>query len=130
MLVRTFISLCEYGGNISAYFVLLCICPSINLYYGIYTVRPLCSYVLHICTYVTVCSYRHTAAITNRMATVIISDLQCGVLYNITAEGALNGTLVGPKSPHGNVTAGPCPVIASTYVYVCAYTYCVFKYVA
>ena len=47
------------------------------------------------------------------MATVTINDLQCGVTYNITAEGALNGTLVGPKSPHGNVTAGPCPVTAS-----------------
>ena len=34
-------------------------------------------------------------------------------MYNITAEGALNGTLVGPGSPHGNVAAGPCPVIAS-----------------
>ena len=50
------------------------------------------------------------------MATVIINDLQCGVTYNITAEGALNGTLVGPGSSNGNVTAGPCPVIASTYV--------------
>ena len=48
------------------------------------------------------------------MATVIISDLQCGVTYNITAEGALNGMLVGPGSPHGNVAAGPCPVIPST----------------
>ena len=51
------------------------------------------------------------------MATVTISDLQCGVTYNITAEGALNGILVGPKSPHGNVTAGPCPVIASVCIY-------------
>ena len=47
------------------------------------------------------------------MATVTINDLQCGVTYNITAEGALNGTLVGPGSPHGKITAGPCPVIAS-----------------
>ena len=54
-----------------------------------------------------------TAAITNRMATVTINDLQCGVTYNITAEGALNRTLVGPGSSHRNVTAGPCPVIAS-----------------
>ena len=53
------------------------------------------------------------------MATVTMNDIQCGVIYNITAEGALNGTPVGPKSPHGFVTAGPCPVIASTYVYVC-----------
>ena len=53
------------------------------------------------------------------MATVTINDLQCGVTYNITAEGALNGMLVGPKSSHGNVTAGPCPVIASE----CRYSY-------
>ena len=53
------------------------------------------------------------------MATVTINDLQCGVIYNITAEGALNGTLVGPKSLHGNVTAGSCPLIASTYVCMC-----------
>ena len=59
------------------------------------------------------------AAINNGMATVTINDLQCRVIYNITAEGALNGTLVGPKSPHGNIAAGPCPVIAS--MYVCSY---------
>ena len=52
------------------------------------------------------------------MATVTINDLQCRVTYNITAEGALNETLVGPKSPHGNVIAGPCPVITSEYTYI------------
>ena len=66
-------------------------------------------------------SFSGTAAITNRMATVTINDLQCGVIYNITAEGALNGTLVGPRSPHGKiaVAAGPCPcpVIASECTY-------------
>ena len=62
-----------------------------------------------------------TAAITNRMATVTINDLQCGVTYNITAEGTLNGTLVGPKLSHGNIAAGPCPVIAS--MYVCVYVH-------
>ena len=80
------------------------------------------------------------------MATVTINDLQCGVTYNITAEGALNGILVGPKSPHGNVTAGPCPVIASecrysmklyiyiimyvrTYLYTyVSYTYCIYTH--
>ena len=51
------------------------------------------------------------------MATVTISGLQCGVTYNITAEGALNGTLVGPGSPHGVVAAGPCPVIASVCIH-------------
>ena len=54
-----------------------------------------------------------TALITNRMATVTINDLQCGVTYNITAEGMLNGVLEGPGSPHGSITTGPCPVIAS-----------------
>ena len=41
-------------------------------------------------------------------------------MYNITTEGALNGTLVGPGLPHGNFAAGPCPVIAGmcTYVYM------------
>ena len=58
-----------------------------------------------------------TAPITNRMATVPISGLQCGVTYNITAEGMLNGTLVGPGSPHGVVAAGPCPIIASACIY-------------
>ena len=57
-----------------------------------------------------------TATITNRMATVTISGLQCGVTYNITAEGMLNGTLVGPESSHGGITAGPCPVIASACI--------------
>ena len=58
-----------------------------------------------------------TALITNRMATVTISGLQCGVTYNITAEGALNGVLAGPGSPHGSITAGPCPVIASECIH-------------
>ena len=53
------------------------------------------------------------------MATVTINDLQCGVTYNITAEGALNGKLVGPRSPHGKIAAGPCPcpVTASECTY-------------
>ena len=59
-----------------------------------------------------------TALITNRMATVAISSLQCGVTYNITAEGTLNGVLVGPGSSHGSITAGPCPVIASACIHI------------
>ena len=55
--------------------------------------------------------------ITNGMAAVSVTNLQCGVTYNITAEGTLNGTLVGPKSSHGNVATGPCPVIASEFTY-------------
>ena len=64
-------------------------------------------------------SFSGTAAITNRMATVTINDLQCGVTYNITAEGALNGKLVGPRSSHGKIAAGPCPcpVTASECTY-------------
>ena len=56
----------------------------------------------------------------NGIATVAISDLQCGVTYALTAEGMSNGTFVGPASSHGNITTGPCPVIISeciaTYV--------------
>ena len=50
-----------------------------------------------------------SASATNGIATVAISDLQCGVTYTIIAEGKSNRTLVGPGSSHGNVTAGPCP---------------------
>ena len=56
------------------------------------------------------------------MATVAISDLQCGVTYVLIAEGMSNGTFVGPALSHGNITTGPCPVITSkciaTYVAV------------
>ena len=48
-------------------------------------------------------------SISNDRATVVISDLQCGIEYTIMAEGMLNGAIVGPGSSHGNVTAGPCP---------------------
>ena len=49
----------------------------------------------------------------NGMATVPISDLQCGVTYALIAEGLSNGTFVGPASSHGNITTGPCPVMIS-----------------
>ena len=42
-------------------------------------------------------------------ATVIIDGLQCEVTYAIIAGGTLNGTLVGPRSSHGNITSGSCP---------------------
>ena len=58
-----------------------------------------------------------TALINNRMATVTINGLQCGVTYNITTEGMVNGVLVGPGSSHGSITAGPCPVIASACIH-------------
>ena len=50
---------------------------------------------------------------TNRMATVTISDLQCGVTYALIAEGMSNGMFVGPASFHGNISTGPCPVMTS-----------------
>ena len=48
-------------------------------------------------------------SVTNGIATVAISDLQCGVTYYLIAEGISNGMFVGPASSHGNLTAGPCP---------------------
>ena len=44
----------------------------------------------------------------NTVAIVTLNGLQCGVTYNIIAGGTLNGELVGPRSPHGTITAGPC----------------------
>ena len=55
--------------------------------------------------------YTHTgmAAVTSGMATVTVDRLECKITYTIIAGGTLNGTLVGPRSPHGNITSGPCP---------------------
>ena len=51
------------------------------------------------------------------MATVTINGLACGVTYTITAGGTLDGQLVGPRSFHGTITAGPClPMITTTTV--------------
>ena len=50
------------------------------------------------------------ATITNEMATVTVDGLECAVTYNITAGGTLNGALVGPRSSHGTITSGPCPL--------------------
>ena len=55
------------------------------------------------------------APITEGMATVTISDLQCEVTYNITAEGMLDGRPVGSRSSHNSVTPGPCPMTFSEY---------------
>ena len=54
-------------------------------------------------------TYSGTAPITNGMAIVTLNGLACGVTYTITAGGTLDGDLVGPRSSHGTVTAGPCP---------------------
>ena len=59
------------------------------------------------------------ASITEGIATVTINDLQCGVTYNITAEGMLNEIFVGSESSHGSV---PCPMTSSEYkaiMYTC-----------
>ena len=50
------------------------------------------------------------------MATVIINGLLCGVTYTITAGGTLDGQLVGPRSSHGTITAGPCPPMMTTTI--------------
>ena len=49
-----------------------------------------------------------TAPVTNGMATVTINGLICGVTYNVTAGGTLDGNLIGPRSFHGTAM-GPCP---------------------
>ena len=48
------------------------------------------------------------------MATVTINGLMCEVTYTITAGGTLDGQLVGPRSSHGTITAGPCPPMITT----------------
>ena len=46
----------------------------------------------------------------SRIVTVTIDGLQCEVTYDIIAGGTLNGALVGPRSSHGTITSGPCPL--------------------
>ena len=46
----------------------------------------------------------------NGMATVTVDGLECEVTYDITAGGTLNGALVGPRSSHGTITSGSCPL--------------------
>ena len=59
------------------------------------------------------CIYVGIASISNRMATVRINGLTCGIVNTIIAGGTLNGSLVGPSSFFGTIT-GPCPVIVIT----------------
>ena len=49
-------------------------------------------------------------AVRNGIATVSIDGLQCEVINDIIAGGTLNGALVGPRSSHGTITSGPCPL--------------------
>ena len=45
-----------------------------------------------------------------RMVTVIVRALKCGVNYTITAGGMFdNGTLVGPAISHESTVTSPCP---------------------
>ena len=63
---------------------------------------------MSIATYYTI--HLDDAPITNGMAVVTVDGLMCEVTYTITAGGSLNGTLVGPRSFHGTITAGSCPL--------------------
>ena len=70
----------------------------------------------YVCMYVYTCFHLyihiHTGMTTiiNGMATVTVDGLECEVTYDITAGGTLNGALVGPRSSHGTITSGPCPL--------------------
>ena len=59
-----------------------------------------------------------TAPITNGTATVAVDGLECEVTYTIIAGGTLNGDLVGPKSSHGTITAGLCPINMTSNLYM------------
>ena len=68
------------------------------------------------------------APITEGMATITINDLQCGVAYNIAAQGMLDETLVGSRSTHGSIVPRSCPMTSSecittytVHLYVCMY---------
>jgi len=60
--------------------------------------------ILHICNI-------GSASITNGITAVIVKELECEVTYTIIVGGKLNGDLVGPRSSHGTITAGPCQEI-------------------
>ena len=55
--------------------------------------------------------YIGNASINNdAMVTVVVTALQCGVQYTITAGGMFdNGTLVGPAMSHESTITSPCP---------------------
>ena len=61
-------------------------------------------------------TYVGNSPINNGMATITFDGLNCSVVYNITAGGLLNGTLIGPRSSHGTITAGPCPLNSITTI--------------
>ena len=45
---------------------------------------------------------------------VLISELHCGVSYNIIAEGMYNEIILGPGLPYGTLTTGLCPLLVTT----------------
>ena len=60
----------------------------------------------------------------NGLATVVVDGLNCKTVYNILAGGILNKTLIGPRSSHGIITAGPCAInsvitISDTGKHIC-----------
>ena len=72
-----------------------------------------------------------TAPVSNVVATVTVTGLECGVTYTITAGGTLNGDLVGARSSSGTITTGPCPIkttgafaydVFTLHVHVAMYT--------
>ena len=91
------------------------------------------------CTYIYVFHFKDTSPITDGMAVVTIHGLECEVTYNIIAGGILNKTLVGPRSSHGNISAGPCPILSSSsispntcknskYSLLCTYVYAIIAH--
>ena len=77
-------------------------------------------------------AYVGNSPVNNGMATIIFDGLNCSVVYNITAGGILNGTLVGPRYLHGTITAGPCPLnsittISATGTYPCTHLHKYYK---
>jgi len=63
-------------------------------------------------------AYVGFGVISNDMATVRINNLQCEVTYTIIAGGRDVNTeeLIGPRSSHGTITAGPCLAMMTTSV--------------
>ena len=45
---------------------------------------------------------------------VLVSELHCGVSYNIIAEGMYNKIILGPGLSYGALTTGLCPLIVTT----------------
>ena len=54
--------------------------------------------------------------IINHTATVTVSGLRCEGTYSIKAGGTMNQTSIGPRLHKETVTAGDCPVIATTMI--------------